>query len=150
MVCVCVCDQKQEEQKPGAEPADMEGETLIAMVTKAVTAIIGRLQSELPHLCAWMNVCSFSFFASTFFAPKQRICLPWSQQGKQLQVQVKPVLSLSDCHCGTCSCQTFCPRSGAQCAIHCYVLCSLFNYVQGCVCLFMWMQNKCPIFKCVI
>ena len=73
---LCVCDQKQEEQKPGAEPADMEGETLIAMVTKAVTAIIGRLQSELPHLCAWMNVCSFSFFTSTFLPQNKEFVCP--------------------------------------------------------------------------
>ena len=68
---MCVCDQKQEEQKPGAEPADMEGETLIAMVTKAVTAIIGRLQSELPLcVCAWMNVCSFFLSLVPLFFPK--------------------------------------------------------------------------------
>jgi len=98
-----------------------------------------------------LDECLFFFFLYFHvFAPKQRICLPCSQQGKELQVQVKPVLSLSDCHCGTCSCQTFCPRSGAQCAIHCHVLCSLFNYVHGCVRLFMWMQNKCLIFKCVL
>ena len=63
---MCVCDhQKQEEQKPGAEPADMEGEALIAMVTKAVTAIIGRLQSESP-LCVCMSVCVWCMCVSVW------------------------------------------------------------------------------------
>lgn len=37
--------QKQEETNPVAEPVDMEGEQLIAMVNKAVSAIMTRLQS---------------------------------------------------------------------------------------------------------
>ncbi|XP_076468689.1 transformation/transcription domain-associated protein-like isoform X2 [Babylonia areolata] len=37
--------KKQEEQKPGAEPVDMEGETLVTMVNKAVNAITTRLQN---------------------------------------------------------------------------------------------------------
>lgn len=38
--------QKQEEVNPGTEPTDMEGEQLISMVNKAVSAITTRLQSE--------------------------------------------------------------------------------------------------------
>ncbi|KAK7109588.1 transformation/transcription domain-associated protein-like isoform X2 [Littorina saxatilis] len=37
--------KKQEEQKPGTEPTDMEGETLINMVNKAVSAIMNRLHN---------------------------------------------------------------------------------------------------------
>ena len=38
--------QKQEELQPGAEPTDMEGEQLITMVNKAVSAITTRLHSK--------------------------------------------------------------------------------------------------------
>lgn len=38
--------QKQEEVQPSTEPADMEGEQLISMVNKAVSAITTRLHSK--------------------------------------------------------------------------------------------------------
>ena len=37
--------QKQDETSPGSLPTDMEGDMLVQMVNKAVTAIMTRLQS---------------------------------------------------------------------------------------------------------
>lgn len=42
--------KKQEEVNPGTEPSEMEGEQLITMVNKAVSAITTRLQSKLLAL----------------------------------------------------------------------------------------------------
>ena len=64
---VFVCHQKQEEQKPGIEPTDMDGETLIAMVTKAVTAIMGRLQSELLLYIRGVFGCFLLLLLFVFF-----------------------------------------------------------------------------------
>lgn len=57
-----VCEQKQEEQKPGTEPTDMEGETLINMVNKAVSAIMNRLHSELASLISRFACISLNYF----------------------------------------------------------------------------------------
>ena len=38
--------QKQDETNPGSQPVDMEGDMLIQMVNKAVSAIMTRLQSK--------------------------------------------------------------------------------------------------------
>ena len=51
-VCLSVCLKRQEERNSAVEPKDMDGETLVAMVNKAVNMIMTRIQSERRHpLC---------------------------------------------------------------------------------------------------